>query len=586
MPDLVFSVNRSTQDLRFGDPATGALSNIQPLGFACARLVVLAGQRYVYVTGNKSQSGVPHAWLAVFDTCANAVVKEVDLGVGFAGQAAVPGGVGGIRAYVAVSQAVGSTDTGPDGGSNRVEILNIVNPADPMRLTPAFAIPGTPYGTYHIIWSVQRNRLFTTHRGSGQIFSIDPLGGSVQPEVTLTQQPTGMALSRNGLILYVGRRLAGDVVAFDISGPQISPGISISLPRGISGSAIYLAVDAMDRVVATSAQRPHNPPNAPNPNPNPIPGQVFVIDPLSANPQMPKIVDTQGTWLGQPAPTPDGLRVFVPRGDQNDLAKIDPAPNPPTMAQNLVQVGHSPTDAVAVDHVAGQTLQATPAMIQADCTAPQQVTIRAYDACGTERNGVPIQRVGTSGTASVTPQQQNTPATFDVQCQSYGMATLRFTTTNFPFSSLSVPVDCQCLEEYCLTFYSTNPAGVTPTNLGGFVSVQILNPGVFQGPQVFGNLLHLRGGTLRFQMPANTPARNLIVKYTRHDSLSQPEVATVTHGNQTTSVSNTMAGLTQADHEIICPFQDISQWIFAGGVETRIREICFEAQPGLLPPGP
>ena len=574
--DLVFSVNSQTQDLRYGDPATGNLATIQQLAFRCHRLVVLPGQRHVYVTGNKVVSGVPHAWLAVFDTCSNTVVKELDLGPGFAGQTAVPGGVNGIRAYVAVSQAVGQNDTGPAGGTNRIEVLNIIDPADPILLTPAFQIPGTPYGTLHVIWSVQRNKIYTTHRGSGRLYSIDPFSSSVQFETAISGQPTGMALSRNGLVLYVGSRLTGLVVGYGISGAQISSGAGVVLPEGKSGSAIYLAVDAQDRVIATSAQRL----DATNLNTNPVPGRVYVIDPLLPNPAVPKMVDTQGTWLGQPAPTPDGTRVFVPRGDQNDLAEVDPAPNPPVVAANLIQVGHIPTDAVAVNHVAGQTLEATPAAVQGNCNAPQQVTIRAYDACGSEIQGVAIQPVAAGSGVAVSPGQQNTPATFDLQCQSHGSATVSFSTTSFPFTSIPVDVSCQCPQDYCVEFFAPN-SPITPNTLGGIISVSIINPGVFQGPQVFGNQLFLRHGTVRFVMPPQTPVGNLIVNYTRHDSQSQPEVVTVTHAAGTAAVSNSAVGLAKGDHQIICPFQGITEWTIAGGAETRIGQICFEAQPGL-----
>ena len=593
--DLVFSVNSVTQDLRYGDPATGSLSTINPLGFACYQLVVMPGQRYVYVSGNKLVGNEHHAWFAAFDTCEGTVTKEIDLGPGFGGQVAVPGAVGGIKAYVAVSQAVGTTDTGSYGGTNRIEVLNIVNPDDPVRQTGAFQIPRPPglvgnftYGTLHLVWSVQLNRLYTTHRGNGWLYSIDPLGGAILPEIEVQEGPTGMALSRNGFILYVGRRLAGDIVAYSLLGPQAVPAELILLPQGKSGSSIYLAVDSQDRIIATSAQRDSTP-QYPNPNPNPVPGQVFVIEPFSNN-VMPKVVDTQGTWLSQPAPTPDATRVFVPRGDQNDVVEIDPAPNPPTMDPNPIAVGHSPADVVAVDHVAGQTLVATPTTIQGDCNTPQQVTISAYDACGNEMQGIPIQRIVTGGNPFVSPAQQSTPATFDVQCTGHDDNTsISFTTVNvFPFSSISVSVQCHCPIWRCLTFTGSATGPITPVHLAGAIPIQIVNAGVFQGPQIIlrnvnvpdSGVLRMYHGTVRFIMPQGFMADGLIVRYSRYDSLSQPEVVTVTHAGGTTPVSNTVAGITQGDHEIVCPFPGIQQWTIAGGAETWIREICL-----LLPPG-
>lgn len=593
--DLVFSVNSSTQDLRYGDPATGVLNMIQPLGFNCARLVVMPGQRYVYISGSKSVAGVPHAWFAAFDTCAGTVTKEIDLGPGFGGQVAVPGATGGIRAYVAVSQASGSVDTGSSGGTNRIEALNIIDPADPIQLPGAFQIappPGgmpNPYGTLHIIWSVQRNRLYTTHRGNGWLYSIDPMGGSIQPELAIGNQPTGLALSRSGLILYVGRRSTGDIVGFDISGPAPAAGGVFALPQGRSVSSIYLAVDAQDRIIATSAQRPSTP-QVPNPNTNPVPGQVFVID-LASGSLAPTIVDTQGTWLGQPAPTPDASRVFVPRGDQNDIVEIDPATNPPTMAPAPIAVGHSPTDVVAVDHVAGQTLTATPATVQGDCNGPQEVTIRAFDACGNERAGVPVSRFATGGSVAVTPAQTVTPATFTVQCAGHGNASITFSTVGvFPFSTISVPVVCSCPEWQCFGFVGSAAGPIAPTDLAGAIPIQIIQAGVFQGPQIIlttpnapnSGVLRLSNGTVRFTMPKGLVADGLLVRYERHDSLSQPELVTVSHAAGTTPVANTMAGLNRGSHEIACPFQGITSWTIAGGAETRITSICLLLPPGAL----
>ncbi|MEZ5670525.1 MAG: hypothetical protein R3F55_24440 [Alphaproteobacteria bacterium] len=588
--DLVFSVNAATQDLRYGDPATGALATIQPLGFSCSRLVVMPDQRFVYVTGTKLVGKEQHAWFAAFDTCAGAVTKELDLGPGYGGQAAVPGAVGGTRAYVAISQASGTiaSDTGPYGGSNRIVAVNIANPADPTLLPGAFLVEPAagpnPYGTLHLVWSAQRARLYTTHRGANILFSIDPLAGTIREETPIPNQPTGLALSRSGFILYVGQRLSGTITALDIAGPQVAFGGTVSLPQGLSNSAIYLAVDAQDRIIATSAQRPHTVAN-PNPNPNPVPGQVFVVD-LPSGSLTPRIVDVQGTWLGQPAPTPDGTRVFVPRGDQNDLVEIDPAPNPPAVIGAPIQVGHSPTDAVAVDHVAGQTLTATPAAVAGNCNVPQQVTIRAFDACGNERQGVAIVPVTGGGNPLVLPAQAVTPAVFDVHCTQHGSGAVSFATVAFPFTSIAVPVDCQCPVMHCLRFFNAQAAPIAPSHLAGVIPVTVLQPGIYQGPQIFGDILQLRHATLRFRMPPGKPASRLVVRYTRHDTMSQAELATVTHAAGITPVGNTAAGMRRGDFEIVAIFAGITEWTLTGGAETWIREICVEAAPDLVPPGP
>lgn len=574
--DLIYSVNAASQDLRWGDPGTGALGSIAALGFSCTRLAVLPGQRYVYVTGSKLVGNVTTAWLAALDTCSGTIVKELDLGVGFAGQVALPGGVGGIRAYVAISEAVGSVDTGPDGGSNRVEVLNILDPADPVRLPGAIPIPGSAFGTLHIVWSIPKNTLYTTHRGSGDIFAINPLAGTAQAVTNLQQQPTGMALTQNGLVLLVGRRLAGDIVALDISGSQIASGPPFVLPNGVSQSAIYLSVDRFDRIVATSAQRLPN-----NTNANPNPGLVYVVELQGANAGTVHQIDAQGSWLGQPAITPDAARVFVPRGDQNDLAEIDLAQ---LTVSGFVGVGHSPTDAVAVDHVAGEILEVTPNPAVTTCDAPIEVTVRAFDACGVERMGVPVRPTTFAANANVSNVIRQTPATYEVQCTGNGAATITFSTVNvFPFSSVTLDVECECLTDYCLDFtsFSGGPLPAQPGQLAGAIGVSVLNAGVFQGPQIFGSELFMRHGTVRFRMPAGWQARDLLIKYTRHDALSQPEVVTVTHANGVTQVANPAVGLRRGEHEIPCLFTGIREWTVAAGAESRIREICFRAPAGL-----
>lgn len=138
--DLLYAISAGSQSLRWGT-APGNLANTLPLGFACHWMAALPGNRVLYATGNKGVSGTRHAWLAVVDTCDNPVVAEIDMGLGFAGQAAVPIASGGLSAYVAISRAFGTTDTGAAGG-NRIAILNVTDPLAPTLRQQNFPIPG------------------------------------------------------------------------------------------------------------------------------------------------------------------------------------------------------------------------------------------------------------------------------------------------------------------------------------------------------------------------------------------------------------------------------------------------------------
>jgi hypothetical protein len=114
---------------------------------------------------------VVHAWLAVVDTCTNTVIGELDLGVGFGGQCAVPEVSGSTHAYVAISRAVGRADS---GGSNRIATVDINLPGAPTLGARSYSIPGTShFGTLHLVWSHALNRLYTTHRGDGNVFEVD-----------------------------------------------------------------------------------------------------------------------------------------------------------------------------------------------------------------------------------------------------------------------------------------------------------------------------------------------------------------------------------------------------------------------------
>jgi hypothetical protein len=105
--DLLYAISAGSASLGWG-PASGNLVNNLPLGFSCHWIAVMPGNRVLYVTGNKGVSGTRHAWLAVVDTCDNTVVAEVDMGLGFAGQCAVPAAPGGPSAYVTIYRGASS----------------------------------------------------------------------------------------------------------------------------------------------------------------------------------------------------------------------------------------------------------------------------------------------------------------------------------------------------------------------------------------------------------------------------------------------------------------------------------------------
>ena len=313
--DLLYVTNPGSNDLRWGTPLGGGLTVVIPLGFAGHRIVAMPGQRYLYITGNKIVNGDIHAWLAVIDTCNNTVLApEVDLGIGFAGQCAVPDSVGGNRAYVAISQAVGERVL--QGADSRIEVLNVLNPVAPVRL-PGPITPSTqssPYGFLHIVWSFRLNTLYASHRGDNRIYYFTPLGGqaNLQSFSAGNEQPMGLGISNDGLVLFIARRLAGDVLEFDLlAQPPAQIGMPIPLPNADTRSGMFIAVASQDRVLVTSTRQQD--------------GFLNIIQhqrPQAPAPQI-QSIDTTGTRLGQPAVNPDSTVVYVPRGDQNDVAQID-----------------------------------------------------------------------------------------------------------------------------------------------------------------------------------------------------------------------------------------------------------------------
>jgi hypothetical protein len=570
--DIVYAVNSESQDLRWGDPSTGNLANVVSLGFSCFQVAVMADQRYVYVTGTKHYPTDPpnlrYAWLAVVDTCTNTVTKELNLGVGYGGQCAVPPGVDGTLAFVAISRASGNDpatlDTGPHGGSNRVEALNITNPADPVLSPPAVSIPGTRYGTLWIVWSNAKSLLYTSHRGDSHIFAFPPtrMTPAMQVISNIGQQPTGLAIDNQGLTLYVGRRLAGDILSYELVPQPPAPSTTYSLANGVSQNAIYVVVDRFNNILATS--------NRPND------GNVYAIDP--AQPQQIIQIDTQGTFLGKPAVTPDGSRAYVPRGGQNDLAQIDLVND--VLLPGFIGVGNRPTDSAIVNHTAGQRLEATPARLAMGCNAPQEVTVRAFDACRNELQGVSVSALPSSLAVSVTPSNQVTPARYQVECLQGGSHSVTFAETNFPYSTLAMTVTCNCPIRQCVDFATLSQGPLPPMGalLAGIAQLTVVLPGRGSGPTVTNTRLRMFAGTVLFRLNPGLTIDNLVIRYRRQDSETPLEQVTVTLEDGTTPPPiSAPQGFAQGPFEIACPFQGIREWLLTGGAETSIAEMCFEA---------
>lgn len=567
--DLLYVTNPGSADLRWGSAISGGLTNIIPLGFAGNRIVAMPGQRYLYITGNKTVNNIIHAWLAVVDTCTNTVIHEEDLGVGFGGQCAVPQAMGGNRAYVAISQAVGSgpnADTGPDGGSNRVEALDVSNPAAPVRL-PAEAVTPTsfsPWGFLHIVWAYFSNSLYVSHRGDHMIFYYSPQNPQNILTIPLgTEEPMGLGISNNGLTLFVARRDNGDIIEVDLTTMPPAVSAPIPLPYADTDARMHIAVAPQDRVLVTSDRDQDGFLNI-----------YHFQSPPAPQPQIDSI-DTMGTSLGQPGVNPDATVVYVPRGDQNDVAQID-FPNL-TLFPMSIPSGIYPTDLVVLRHEAGLTLQVTPPAITAPCNLATQVEVRAFDACAGEMLGVPILATTTNANISLTPPgMQPTPAVFTVVCSQAGMGSTNFTAGVFPFITTSIPVQCTCAQQYCYDFTSLTggPLPLVGGVLAGAILVEVVLAVQPEGPRVEGSDLRMFQGRVRFQVTPGFSLSNLIISGIRHDRFSPQDEVHVTHSGIVTPVSNPN-GLTRGTFTIVCPFTDITEWVIYGGHETWIQQICF-----------
>ncbi len=573
MPVILYAINANSQELRWGDPTQGPLSAVLPLGFGCRHMAVLPDQRHLYVTGNKVVDGVPHAWLAVVDTCGHMLTAQLDLGVGFAGQCALPSGSGGTRAYVAISQAVGQIDTGPNGGTNRVAILDIGAPATPAQAAMPINVPGSPYGTLHIVWSGFNNTVYVSHRGDHRIFFFTPPATALAAQpILLNQQPTGLALTQTGRLLVVGRRLAGELTPIDISVQPPTVGQAIPLQNAVSGSTIELTTAGTNRVLAA--------PSRPND------GFLNVVTwPAAGAPQV-VVVDTQGTSIGRVGGSADGAVAYVPRGDQDDIAQVDLA----TLALFPILVGSPghPRSVVVISHDASVRLMIDPPFVSAACTGATPVTVRAFDACGLELTGLALIASTTSPLLRVLPALGQTPAQFNIECLNGGMGIVNFSTAAFPFVTQPLSVQCNCPTLRCAGFSGLplGPLGAMPLNWNG-IAITIGFLGV---PNILPGVVHegiqLNRAGVRFQLAPGAHVDTLTVKIRRfHPELPEDEVRVV-HAGLAPMMPYTQVfspnGLAQTPPsrppvEIGCPFQGITEWTIVGGLETVVTEICFYA---------
>jgi DNA-binding beta-propeller fold protein YncE len=568
MPVILYAVNANSQELRWGDPTQGPLSAVLPLGFACHSVSVLPDQRHLYITGNKLVAGVAHAWLAAIDTCGPVPTAELDLGVGFAGQCALPPGVGGPLAYVAISQAVGQTDTGPNGGTNRVAILDIAAPATPTQAAMSINVPGSPYGTLHIVWSGVNNTVYVSHRGDHSIFFFtSPAATLAAQPIRLTQQPTGLVLTQSGRLLVVGRRLAGELTPIEILTQPPTVGQAIPLQNALSQSTIELTAAGATTVLAAPFR--------------PSDGFLNIVTwPAVGAPRV-VALDTQGTSIGRVGISPDGAVAYVPRSDQNDIAQIDLA----TLALFPVFVGSTgqPRSVAAISHDARVRLETDPASISAACTGATPVTVRAFDACGVELTGLPLTASTTSSLLRARPGQGQTPAQFSIECVNGGAGTVNFTTIAFPIVTHSLPVQCNCPTLRCADFSSLapGPLGAMPLNWNGIaISIAFLAAPNRQ-PRIVRGGIQLNRSGVRFQLAPGAHVNMLTVKIRRRDSEPPVDEVTVLHAGGTTPVPSSYGQLQTPRQgppwEIVCPFQGITEWTIAGSAETVVTEICFFA---------
>jgi hypothetical protein len=574
--DTLYTVNSGSRDLRWGASTDSALGNVLALGYNCFRIAVMPGQQYLYVTGFKEIRQVSgfesHAWLAVVDTCSNTVTRELDLGIGFAGQCAVPPVAGLNRAYIAVSRALGDTDAGAQG-PNRIVVLDVTRPEAPSpppagQLTEIRIPSPNPYGPLSVVWSSILDRLYTCHRSDGTVFSVDR-AGNVQQLAGLPEQPIALGLAENQGIprLFIGRRLAGDLVEIELSSQMTRP--PQSLQNAATCSGMFIAanpLDPLERVLVTATR--------PDPPCTHLADGILNIfqRPTSGIPQV-QTVDIQGSRLGQPAVHADGSKVYIPRGDQNDIAVVDLNNN--TLSPAFISAGNVPSDIAVVSHDASARLQSTPQQLSIECMVPTDVMIRVFDACSQEMAGKRIS--ASTGAPNVivsprSPQDLPSPATFSVQCTQGGPGSVHFAMTEFPHSSLTLGVQCVCPSLYCGGFGSPGPVPATITIGPVTLALSV----VAGSPNVTPRGLQMSRGTVRLQVPASAVVQDLTITLERMDTNLPEDRAVITHSAGTATVLSS-GGLARGVWVILGLHQGITEWRISGGSETYIREICFFA---------
>ena len=332
---------------------------------------------------------------------------------------------------------------------------------------------------------------------------------------------------------------------------------------------MFLAVDPLDRVYVTSTRV----------------GDGFVnvfSRPLGGAPQI-QSVDVQGQNLGQPAVNPEGTVLFVPRGTQNDVSLVDLSTLAPF--QIPISAATSPTDVVVSSLEAGVRVVCTPDQVTAPCNGPVDVEVRVLDPCGTEMTGVGILATTTNpGNVSISPVPpiRTTPATFEVECQQGGMATVNFSMTEFPYVTQTVSVQCNCPRIFCYeldNFIGGPLPGVGGAFADGSIWVDVPPGGQIwsDGPQIIGTELRLFQGSARFQVMPPYTVDLLTVRLTRRDSFPYVDSITISHSGGVTTLPspNTGNGLAQGPFEIVAPFTGITQWTIRGGQETAVRVFCF-----------
>ncbi len=570
--DLLYVVNTGSQSLVWG-PSSNLTQNLG-LGFDCHRLAVMPGNRFLYVTGNKTFSSRDvHAWLAVVDTCDNSVVSQLDMGPGFAGQCAVPVAPGGPNAFVAISQAVGDIDTGnADGGGNRIAQINVLSPHSP-TLAASHFVGGRPYGTLNLVRSDALDRVYTCHRQDGTIYQLDL---NATPQVTLLHSPSGqpmaLGISGDGYRLFVGRRDQGDLIEIGLA--PFNPLPSVHLTRASTASSMYIVVAPGDRVLIT-AQRPSG-------SNFPSDGTVNIYERPQGGAAQVTPVDLLGYSLGQPAVSPDGVTAYIPEGSRNDVVAVDLATK--TLLRGYNTAGSIPVDVLALDHDASIALNVTPDRLAVACDTPTRITVSARDACGSEISGFSVAAFAT-GPIGITPlNPQPIPANFIVTCHNGGPATVVFSSTTPPFPSVNLPVQCQCLIPHCFNFQTLPnglvPPGTTITVGGVAIAVSTVATSPPGSPMILSprpGWLQLHRGSVRFQVQSPHSVDNLMVHIRRSDRQSPADTVTVALESGQTATFQSPGGFVQGTWQIFCPLTRIKEWTVKGGPESYILEICFYA---------